>query len=437
MPAPTSALAAWLSVGKGTDPLVELVEIEINSSTRVYFVNGRPDGNASVSFDGNTYIARSFEVEGVSENVQNNAAQGSLTLSNADGAAAAFIENNVLEGNEVIVSRIPLSLLGTPAEAFRWYYQIGEQTYNASSVSLVLGTSSYLSLAVPWKRYERFKCQHNWENHHDPASPCGMLSDRFGPNKKQNFLSADDVGLGVKVHQHGWRTINRGKATDFDVDTATLLNLRIANGDTEEPADWFDGARDGPFCYKLVGGAASGGSDFDVWLGMKPWTEENVIPGLLVQSDLTPGFWYFTGWERVTADPNVKQPRTYITDNDSTTTEVTTPSAWANANRWVRITRVGDVFSAYQSDRSPLASNFAGWTKRTLGASDITLAMGVTVRVGVVLIRRPAASGAKAIDYEQFQFLSGGPLLCEQTPDFCEINQDNFINFGANPGTPL
>lgn len=100
-------LSADLKIWKDSQdrlvPLITLYEIEINDSTMLRLVEGDPDGSGSINYAGNTYMACAIQREEYSENIEGDYPSFRLLVSNINGVAGGYIEQNELDGRKVTI----------------------------------------------------------------------------------------------------------------------------------------------------------------------------------------------------------------------------------------------------------------------------------------------------------------------------------------------
>lgn len=215
------------------------------------------------------------------------------------------------------------------------------------------------------------------------------LGDEF-EHTTQDLLSGDTSSAEL-THQYRWASINRDKVTKLDVDTTTTGELHIENTDSEEPADWLDANRLGPFVYRLVIG------DFDVFAEVEHGGDEDLLAGILCQSVDTPGAWILAGLGENGGGGGSSHDLIFrYTDDDPTSTNAFSATG-GDGRVLVRLKRVGDTFTFYSGVLTGDVPTFDDETAQVL-------ALGDPVRLGIFASRESAtgtlsATVSRFVDY--------------------------------------
>lgn len=103
---------AWKNA-QSRAPIVILVDIEINDSTTLRYVMGDPTGTGGVTYLGETYTPCAYEIEEHEQDIRGDFATCDLHVSNINSLAAAYIEANEIQGQQVTITLVQLETLRT------------------------------------------------------------------------------------------------------------------------------------------------------------------------------------------------------------------------------------------------------------------------------------------------------------------------------------
>jgi phage-related protein len=416
----SAALKAWKAEEGQTVPVVVLYDIEVTDSTTLRLVQGNPTGAGSLTYDGNVYLAAAIELRDVEESVEGDVRDRELAVSNIDGIAGGYIEQNDLEGRRVTITTVLLSTL-SPADAVVETYTIQDQQYDREAAIVTLGHSALFKRRVPWRRFERPRCQWDYEKRFLHEHGCGYPSDWFGPDRRQN-LKAGSTTDDEEARLHGWYSLNVSHADVFAADSDVVpdqLYIESTSGEME----WSGATRGGPFLYKKLSG------DFDVWTQIDLFdTRPGSLSGLLCQEDAAGldswvmfGLGETTSFELVArlqaALNGVQQP-----DSDSVVTN----------DKYLRLTRVGNTWTFYHAATVDVSAPTTGWTQ----LAQKTFALDGSVRLGLAMSATPAEAPSRvAAGFQSIRFNSGGLPACLRTLDDCRLH-GNTARFFGFPGIP-
>lgn len=403
-------------------PIVELYSIAVDDVTTLRYVAGDPHGTGSVEYDGETYTAIQIEREEIREGIEGDLPSCRLAISNVNGIAGGYIEREDLEGRPVTYIATPLDLLSSvdPNDRIEMSFKIQQQAYNRKAASFSLGHPDFTRRRVPWRRFQRTRCQHDYSNRFIVGNRCGYPSDEF------SAASAQDLVLGatadtLRAREHGWSVLNSTKANrgmNVHDDQLDACWIGITNTTNRQ---WANADRLGPAMVKVVDG------DFDIYTKLAvPDTRNGVVTGLLCQGNdsAQQDSWIIFGYSRFSS---LIERRRRLCNNDSSGDVQATHDF--TTHPYIRMARAGDTFSLYYSDEED-----ADWQ---LYRTD-TLALDSDVRVGLVLSVNTGESADVTAVYDYFRFKAGGLPDCDFTldgPNGCRLH-GNTRHFGATPGIP-
>ena len=410
-------LQSWKAVEDQEDPLVTLVDVEIDDTTTVYLVSGHPDGTKQITFQSNNYVHANLDLGEPKENVESNLFSLELSISNLDGVAGGYIELNELEGRQVTIRHIPLSKLSGSPVAGDWIeegYTIQNQSYTRQAATITLGTPNFLDRVIPFRQFIRHRCQWNYGTRFLEDSGCFYPSDYFEADTEQDMIPVVQGAATEVPFLHGWFGINMDEASFADVNLSSLSEFRLRYPDSTNVAAWLNAARDGPFAYKKISG------DFDVFSKVDPLITGGSRTGFICQSVSTPSNWV----SLFLVSTNTWVLRRTISDVSTDASDAATAS-----DRWLRLVRSGDDFEGFYSDDG------ASWTS----VGTWTVVMGADIRIGIAVFQ-DTSNPATPIggDYEFFRFNAGGLIECDRTLDGekgCNAHS-NSTHFGAFPVIP-
>lgn len=413
----STALKAWKDSQDRTVPLITIFDIEVNDTTTMRLVQGDPDGSGSVTFGGNTYTACAIEREEHNENIEGDYPSFRLLISNVNGVAGGYIEQNELDGRRVTI-RSGL-LRGVEGDYQSETYTITGATYDRKHAILQLGPPNFFKQKTCPRRFQRMRCQHSWAKRFEDDAGCGYPSDTFESDTSAYWLLGSTTNL-EQERQFGWFSLNALKCGfaspgHLGIDIYPGV-MEIASED--EAIEWEPGFLNAPFLYKKISG------DFEVFTQVLIYDwRAGFYAGILCQSVDVPESWVYLGravdqnsdlWIRGSAaEAGVLMiPLAYDT------------TLWMS-NSWVRMARSGNNFVCSYSD------NGTTWT--TLGTQ--TVAMSAPVRLGLCVSAPRIDLGVVHAGFSIFQFRSGGDSTCERTREACRL-KGNIHRYGAFPGIP-
>ena len=407
----SAELKVWKDAQSRLVPLITLFEIEVNDTTTLRLVQGDPTGTGSVTFGGNTYMACAIEREAHEENIEGDFPSFQLVVSNINGVAGGYIEQNELDGREVTI-RIGL-LRGAEADYLSETHTISQAAYNRKQAILTLGPPNFFKRKTCARKFQRMRCQFPWGQRFLDDAECGYPSDVFGPDTRANFFPSASLVDTEKELQFGWWGLNGTKLTRISIDSDDPGVLEIASSSDE--IEWEPGFLNAPYCFKKLSG------DFEVFTEvMVDAYRVGYFAGLLCQSvdDLTS--WVYLGQA---ISESVEQ---YIRGSAAVAGVLQIPIVYAGDTRpWLRMIRSGDVFTCYYG------ADGVTWT--SLGA--FTVAMTAPIRLGLCLSAPRQEKGSVQARFGIFQFRSGGDTACERTREACRL-KGNIHRYGAFPGIP-
>ncbi len=399
-------LLDWKNAETRTSPLITLYEIEIDSETTMRIVEGNPLGGP-VTYDGQTYQPAATSRGEVTQNLQGDFGQHSLSISNIDGVAGGYMERYDLEGNTVRVIRVLASTLAV-ADSLIETYTILNQGYDRKVATVSLGPPNLFKRSVPWRKYHR-RCQWDWEGRFSAQNGCAYPSDEFEVDSAGVLTDAPGKA-NLASPRHGWSTSNLDRASRVDVDITYSGCLYMLS----EHANI--AGLDAPHVWKILSG------DFDAWTQVDFYDARiGSLAGLQCVEGVSPhDSWVSVG----RAQDNdgtifIRSPAALdgVAQDDLAAAGVDAP--------YVRLARVGDVFTSYYS------ADGVTWT--SLGSR--TLAMDPAVRVGLVLSAPDAERSQVSAAFPYIRFLAGGTGSCERTLDYCR-GLGNTRRFFGFPGMP-
>lgn len=415
----TDFLKSWKAPDGITSPLVVLYDISVTDAITLRLMGGNATGTGSITYSGNVYTAAAIDREDTTETVEGDLPQTRLGVSNIDGVAGGYIETYDLEGRQITITTVPLETLD-PADALVETFLIQDQSYNRESAVVTLGYGNLFKRRMPWRRFQRQRCQWDWEGRFTWGNGCGYPSDHFNPDSSQDFKVA---GIDAeKKRRHGWYTINATKTDQFEADGAEVPDMLFIES-TSTAVNWTGPTRDGPFAYKLVDG------DFDVYTEVELFdTRPGCLCGILCQ-EAAAGLdsWVLLGkgetaTSEIVARLAVALDGVQTGDSDNAITD----------NSFLRMKRVGNVFTLYHGLTIEPLDPLTGWTQ----LAQKTFPLDASVRLGLCL-SAPAASAARvAVGFRYFRFLAGGVPDCFRTLDDCDTRHGNVHRIMAFPGIP-
>ncbi len=162
MQATSAVLKAWKGAESISDPLVVLYDVEVADAQFLRLVEGDPLGTGSVSYNGQTYLAAAIAREEFAQSIEGEIPVLRVALSNIDGVAGGYMEQNELDGRKVTITYVPASSLSL-ADAIVQEFRIQDQAYNREKAILTLGHEAMFRRRVPSVAFVRHKCQWLYE----------------------------------------------------------------------------------------------------------------------------------------------------------------------------------------------------------------------------------------------------------------------------------
>lgn len=412
-------LKAWKAPDGIDEPLVTLFDISITDAITLRLVRGDPSGSGSITYAGNVYTAAAIQREDTVETLEGNLPQTRISISNIDGIAGGYIEQYELEGRKVTITTVPINDLN-PADATTESFLIQDQAYNRTSATVTLGYGNLFRRRMPWRRFQRQRCQWDWENRFKWANGCGYPSDHFNPDSSQDFkVGGTDT---EKKRRFGWYSINATKVLRFEADGAEVPDMLFIESISTDIA-WGGPSRDGPFAYKILDG------DFDVYTEVELFdTRPGCLCGILCQ-EAAAGLdsWVLFGRGADPSDLLVTRLAAALDgvqtpDSDNVQTE----------NQFIRMRRVGNVFTFFYGLTVDPFDPTTGWIQ----LAQKTLALDASVRLGLCMSAPAPSSARVAVGFRYFRFLAGGVPDCLRTLEDCESRHGNTHRIMAFPGIP-
>jgi phage-related protein len=409
----SQALKDWKAGDNQVSPIAVLYDISITDAITVRLVEGNPTGG-TITYDGNVYTPAGIARGNVEQSIAGEIGSFEVQVSNIDGVPGGYIEQYELDGRRVTITTVPVSTL-SPADAVVETYTIQGQAYTREVASITLGYSNLFRRRLPWRRYQRIRCLHDWERRFELGNGCGFPSDEFEADTTQLLVNGA-VTDSEQKRRYGWYALNMTKASTADVNTAEFGSLYLETFSSD--VTWSGANRNGPFLYKKLSG------DFDCYTKVNVFgTRESGLLGMLCQEDGAPqDSWIFLARTRKTGEDISLTVRSSIDGSQETSVAATQPDP-----RYLRMKRVGDLFTLYYA----LVEN-TDWVELT----QATVPMSTEIRIGAA-IGGGEGQGLSA-SYPFFRFTSGGPSTCDRTKegvDGCRV-KDNVHRIFLFDGIP-
>lgn len=411
MPLPTSAaLKNWIADGHAV-PLVTLYDISVSDAVTLRLVEGNPTGSP-ITYAGNVYTPAAIRREALEQTIEGDLSTFQLSVSNVDGVAGGYIENNELDGRQVTITTVPLSTLD-PADALVETHTIQEQAYNRQAATVTLGHTNLFKRKLPWLKYQRTRCLWGYERRFDwldEENGCRYPSDEFRADTTQGFWVGGETNA-EQVRRFGWRTLNALKVTAWDTNQTLFDEATIETSATD--AGWNGTTFGAPYMYKRVAG------DFDVWTRVlhRAWRAGGLM-GILCQEALSgQDSWIYVARSRddLVSDPDIRTA-SGVNGVDEAHVVVDEPTA-----TFLRLRRVGDVFTSFYRAAEPatVAAYTAGWTQ----ADQRTVAMDTEVRIGL-FVGGGTSEEPLGANFDFLRFQAGGLATCLRTPEECRTHEN-------------
>ncbi len=403
----------WKATDHQTDPPVTLYDISVTDAITLRLIEGNPKGG-SITYNGNVYQPAGIARSDVEQSVEGTIGSFELQVSNIDGVAGGYIEQYQLDERRVTITHLPGDTLN-PADAITESYTIQAQSYNRERASVTLGFNTLFKRTVPWRRYQRIRCLHDWENRFDLGNGCGYPSDEFMDDTMQ-MLKNGAVTDAEQKRKFGWYTLNMLKANSADTNGTELSELWLST--ISNDTDWAGSSREGPYVYKKLTG------DFDVYTRVElVSTRDGGLMGIICQEDGAPqDSWVFLARTRKPGEAIRIVLKSAIDGEQQDDFELADPDP-----RYLRMERVGDVFTLYHSE-----TDNTNWVELT----ETTIPMSTEIRIGLAI--GGGQGTALAASFPFFRFRSGGPSTCDRTkdgPDGCRV-KDNVHRIFLFDGIP-
>lgn len=412
-------LKSWKAQDGQTEPIATLFDISISDAVTLRLVQGDPAGTGSVVYQGNTYLAAKIDLDEFEQTIEGDLRDRRLSVSNIDGIAGGYIETQELEGRTVTITHVPLQTL-SPSDAQVETYTIQDQAYDRQSATVTLGYPNLTKRKVPWRRFERHRCQQDWVSRFVHEIGCSFPSDYFGPDRRQDFLVGATTNAPQK-RRHGWSTLNALKATAFDVDGEAYPDqLHIESSDPE--ISWNGGLREGPFAFKLLSG------DFDVFTEALVYDDRlGSLCGILAQE--TGGgedSFVLLGIGHDASDEHLVRLAIAVGGTQQPDAETAIVG-----DAFLRLRRVGNVFTFFHAPTLDVDNPTSGWTQ----LAQKTVALDASVRLGLAIAGSSAEQSRVSVGFSFIRFIGGGPALCNQTFEQCGEygNTARFFGFRGIP----
>lgn len=426
----STELKVWKDSQDRLVPLITLYEIEVNDSTTMRLVEGDPDGTGTITFGGQTYNACAIEREEHEENIEGDYPSFQLLISNINGVAGGYIEQNELDGRQVTI-RTGL-LRGVEGDFQTETYTISGASYDRKHAILQLGPPNFFKQKTCSRRFQRMRCQHPWAKRFEDDAGCGYPSDTFEADTSADFKVGTNAALDAEqARQFGWYTKNASKCglfTDqgyYGPRTNGVLEIGyypgvFVMGSEAEDIEWEPGLLNAPFMYKKLRG------DFEVFTQILVYdSRAGFNAGILCQCVQTPESWVLFGYA---VDPNAGYIRGTAAEAGvlKTAISVNTVQNW-----WVRLVRSGMIFTCSYGNNGTTWTTLGSFTFAAWEAPE----SGPDMNLGLVLCSPRIETGMIVAGFSTFQFRSGGDATCERTREACRL-KGNIHRYGAFPGIP-
>lgn len=406
---PTSTtLRNWAAAEGQPDPPVTLYDIEITDALTMRLVEGNPTGK-TITYAGNVYTPAAIKREEIEQTTEGDLGSFRLAVSNIDGIAGGYIEQNDLEGRKVTITHVPLSSL-SPADSLVEQHRIQNQEYNRESASVVLGHQNLFRRKVPWLRFIRPRCQWAYERRFDwtnQENGCRAYSDEFEDDTGQS-LKAGATTNAEQIRRFNWRSLNALKVSIWDTDTALPSECILET--ISNDVSWSGSTFAAPFMYRRIAG------DFDVWTRAihTSWRAGGLL-GILCQEAFSgQDSWVYVARNRndMAEDPLIRTA-SGLNGVDEAATTVAEPTA-----AYLRLRRVGNVFTSFYAASEPasLAVYAAAWTQ----ADQRTVVMDNEIRIGL-FVGGGVSTETLGASFNFFRFVAGGLAACDRTPSGAEL----------------
>jgi phage-related protein len=419
----SDVLKEWKSNPGQPDPIVVLYDFDIDDDTTMRLVSGNPSGTGSIVYQGNTYLAAAIDLQDVEETIESDLRDRTLSVSNISGVAGGYIETRDLDGRRVTITTVPFSTLD-PADAVVETYTMQDQRYDRRAATVTLGHSFLSKRNIPWRRFQRPRCQQPWERRFVFNNGCGFPSDVFEEDTRQNFIIGS-VTDGEQVRRFGWHTLNVSHASRMEVDPSDVPQAMYMES-TSPNLSWAGSFMDGPYAYKRLTG------DFDVFTQVELIdTRPGSLVGFLCQ-EAVGGQDSWTMWglgetqdAQIVARLSIASDGLQHPDTDSVVT----------GNTFLRLKRVANTFTYFHGgDINDEVDPSVGWTQ----LAEKTFTIDADVRLGFVLSASSSETSRVAAGFRCIRFMAGGDPVCTRLIDGAHgcSEKGNVVHFLGFPGIP-
>lgn len=412
----STELKKWKNAASRPDPRVELYDVEIPDGTVLRLVAGNPTGTGSLTYAGNVYTAAAIARDEEQQTIEGDLPALKVVISNINGVAGGYIERFDMDGQLVTITSVLLGLLD-PANAVQTTYTIGNVAYEREAAVFELAQTNLFRRRVPWKAYQRVRCQQGYEGRFLDANGCGFPSDGFEGDTEQD-IAISTTGDAETEHLFGWFAINAFKTKRPPLTLAEILQERQGvlpqrvegfevNGrvpgslyiaSISSSISWNVTNRQAPFLFKKLSG------DFDVFTRAEVLDPRaGMRAGLLCQDAGIGTSWIVIGRSEISEGVlGIRVSSANVGSGVADTTE-------SVADEFLRMKRTGNVFDLYRG------TAFGGpWT---LASSRTIAGMSTLARLGLSLSAPSNETGPVSASFPYIQFRAGGLPSCSRVLD--------------------
>lgn len=413
------ALTASLILEKNklynTVPWITLLVVTLDDETTLKYAAYPED----VTFNSETYTALSCVVDTISENATGNIGSLRVAVANVDRAISAYLEDNDLLGNDVIVRVVHASHLSSASDCIDFTYRINRIVVTDEVATFDLGHEDLMRLQVPRQRFMRGRCR--WVFGDDY---CSYPDDEFGLTTKQTLKDERTTGSPF-TKLNGWYVLNAHECDTLDASVTAEGYLTYKNK-IAAVKEWWDSKTETAYAYKLVSG------DFDVetlLVNTAAWTSNGLWAMFLVESTATAADWVAIAWVH---DEDTAPSRVVALSTDNGTAGTAQAAESSTWYRYARLTRAGNTVTWYVK-----AAAGDSWTQLyTTTRADL----GSQVRVGYTVCPRvlDTTSEVTTVQWDYLRVTTGGLTSCDYTldgPNGCRQHA-NTLNYGGFPAIP-
>jgi len=172
-----------------TDAWYYLFQITVDSGNYIYVTNH----SETVTYDGLDYEPAPIVIGDMNEDGKGNLESISLSVSNVNRTAIAYVEQYDLQGNDVVIKLMNHSDNTVVIEMGT--YQIMEITADQRAVNFILGHYNFFKLTFPSNRYNKRRCRWQFK-----STQCGYVGIHSECNFTLDGNSADDPGCTYHVN---------------------------------------------------------------------------------------------------------------------------------------------------------------------------------------------------------------------------------------------